>query len=359
MRRPDAAETLHGTRDGAITLDGRARERFGLTEREAVTAALLVQGLAGPEIAARLGVAVSTVEKHLTALRRKLGASSTLEAAVRLIRAEGDEPKGMPRAYGLVLPVSSPVGEPYGGGANGSTPCERALAARLREAASLDEMLERVRDDLVDEGILTLAYTFLPLSAASFRAGDVLQRSLGPECVNGALAREGAAIAGRLFAEPDRAFVFDPRTTDEDVVPARLAHACRRAEITLGVALGSPFCAGYVATVAFFRSERRPGSNGGDPTGPLVERLRSRLMLLQNIAFSFGALARTADLTLRERDLLALIASGHTTKSAAAELAISERALGQRLKAAREKLGVATTTQAVAKAMALNALVFL
>ena len=359
MRRIALTETLHGTRDGGITLDARTSERFGLTEREAVTAALLARGLGGPEIAARLDVAVSTVEKHLTSLRRKLGASSTLEAAVTLIRAEGNEPSGMPAAYGLVLPVSAPVGENELGSTNGSPPGDVALAARLRESASLDEMLERVRDDLVDEGIRTLSYTFLPMSAASLRVGDVLHRSLGPDCVNGALACEGAAIAGRLFAEPGRALVFDPTSADEDIVPPRLANACRRAEISLGIALGSPFCAGYVATVAFFRSDRRIASNGADTTGPLVERLRSRLMLLQNVAYSFGTLARTAELTLRERDVLALIASGHSTRTAAEALQISERALGQRLKAARQKLGVATTTQAVAKAMALNALVFL
>ena len=43
MRRIAPTETLHGTRDGSITLDARTSDRFGLTEREAVTAALLAE----------------------------------------------------------------------------------------------------------------------------------------------------------------------------------------------------------------------------------------------------------------------------------------------------------------------------
>ena len=93
---------------------------------------------------------------------------------------------------------------------------------------------------------------------------------------------------------------------------------------------------------------------------PIDERgLREQLLLLQNLAFSFGALARAADLTRRERDVLALIAAGHTTASAAQEAACSERALGQLLRSARTKLRADTTAEGVAHAMAINAMVFL
>jgi DNA-binding NarL/FixJ family response regulator len=66
-------------------LSGQPDESPGgeLTERESEVLALLAQGLANKQIAARLGISEHTVKFHVSAIYSKLGASSRTEA-VRL-----------------------------------------------------------------------------------------------------------------------------------------------------------------------------------------------------------------------------------------------------------------------------------
>jgi DNA-binding NarL/FixJ family response regulator len=69
----------------ARPLSGQLDEspRGELTERESEVLALLAQGLANKQIAARLGISEHTVKFHVSAIYSKLGASSRTEA-VRL-----------------------------------------------------------------------------------------------------------------------------------------------------------------------------------------------------------------------------------------------------------------------------------
>jgi DNA-binding CsgD family transcriptional regulator len=66
--------------DGAAAADPRPGVD-GLTGAEAEVAALALTGLTTPQIAARRGVAVSTVRKQLEAGYRKLGVGSRAELA--------------------------------------------------------------------------------------------------------------------------------------------------------------------------------------------------------------------------------------------------------------------------------------
>lgn len=56
-------------------------------------------------------------------------------------------------------------------------------------------------------------------------------------------------------------------------------------------------------------------------------------------------------LTERQREVLALMAEGHSYRSAAAALGISFKAVRERLAHARETAGAASTTQLVALAI--------
>lgn len=58
-----------------------------LTEREREVARLLAQGVKPSQIAARLCVSTSTVKTHISNMRNKTGAQSTLELAVQAARA--------------------------------------------------------------------------------------------------------------------------------------------------------------------------------------------------------------------------------------------------------------------------------
>lgn len=65
--------------------DESARRTRSLTERETDVLQALARGASNKEIAAALGISVATVERHLTNLYRKLGASGRAAAAVHAV----------------------------------------------------------------------------------------------------------------------------------------------------------------------------------------------------------------------------------------------------------------------------------
>lgn len=352
MRRIRRDETLHGTRDGQVAVDRALAEAHRLTEREAVCAALVKDGLSRREIADALGISSSTAEKHLAALRRKLGVATTREAALRLLRSETNGTARIAPGFGPVPGFDAGI----------ALDAQGARFAQLRRTPTLEGMVGLALASLQEDGAGGLFYYYLPLSAASLRKGEVVLARAGAEELSRAFDAHGgwaaSGIAGRLFAEPDDVIVLDaddPATTT--VAPASLIDACRAAGLRYGITLGAPFGVGYVACSALFHA--RPADSFRRGLDARVANVRQELRLVHNAAFAFGALAREAALTIRERDALTLLAEGQTSRSAAAGLGISERAFGQLAKSARTKLRAASTTEAVAKAMALNALVFL
>jgi DNA-binding CsgD family transcriptional regulator len=82
-------------------------------------------------------------------------------------------------------------------------------------------------------------------------------------------------------------------------------------------------------------------------------------MLMHGAAGTNGTLAALADLSIRERDALSALARGLETAQAATEMKISPRAFSKLISQARAKLKSKTTNEAIYKASALNALVFL
>lgn len=77
---------------GARSVDRLPRRATGLTSRELEVIELVGGGLSSREVAARMGLRLSTVESHVRSARTKLGVRTRLEAAV-LVR-NGDAATG-------------------------------------------------------------------------------------------------------------------------------------------------------------------------------------------------------------------------------------------------------------------------
>ena len=59
----------------------------GLSAREQLVCSLIVEGLTNKEMAARLRISVATVNKHVAAAMRKLGARNKFHLAALVVRA--------------------------------------------------------------------------------------------------------------------------------------------------------------------------------------------------------------------------------------------------------------------------------
>ena len=353
MRRLNQNETLHGTRDGQLPVDAELRSTFDLTDREGAVAALLAQGCSAGGIAERLQVSHSTAEKHLASLRRKLRVRTTTEAAAAVARFSLEQVAGI-RDW--------PTPPPYDPELQTRTD-ERSLAERLAAAGHVDAAVAALRDHLAPDRVEAMLFVFLPRNVTSFRRGAIVESWAAPSRVVEAYETSGGLrshpIALRLFAQPDQAVLLDPAAQGESAPmgPPILWDACRAEGLTRCLSFGAPFGCGFVGTSMFFGEAAREALEGD--LAALVKRLRLALMMAQSAMFGRGLLARTAALTLRERNALSLLAQGFSLAGAAAETGGSTRALSQQLKGARAKLSVATNAEAVAEAMALNALVFL
>ena len=356
MRRLRQEETLHGTRHGQLVVDSALREAHGLTDREAAVAALLTRGATRAAIAENLGISPSTTEKHLASLRTKLGAQSTTEAAAILARHSVVQAAGEPQLG------TNPHHE-----AHTPSGLDAELATRLAGAADVEAAVFVLRDHLAPLGVAAVGYGFVPLNAVSFRRGEAILAWAGApgpmeaHVASGGLLRNPVAL--RIFSEPDREVVVDADgrcwngPALEPAVPDALREACHADRLPVCVSLGSPFGCGFVGASMFFRGRSAEAIRDELPT--LGPTLRSALMSTQSSVFARGVLAREADLTVRERDALSLVAQGLTLEQAAEQLGGTVRSLSGHLRSARTKLGARSNTEAVARAMAVNALVFL
>jgi len=82
-----ASVTSKGDVIGAVhELSARALQDYGVSKREHDVLQLMADGMTDKEIAVSLPVSTFTINKHVGAILRKVGAASRTEAAVRAIR---------------------------------------------------------------------------------------------------------------------------------------------------------------------------------------------------------------------------------------------------------------------------------
>ena len=82
-----ASVTSKGDVIGTVhEFSARALRDFGVSKREHDVLQLMADGMTDKEIAVSLAVSTFTINKHVGAILRKVGAASRTEAAVRAIR---------------------------------------------------------------------------------------------------------------------------------------------------------------------------------------------------------------------------------------------------------------------------------
>lgn len=83
-----ASRTLLGTHPGvSAALDDEAERVSTLTEREQQVLVLVAEGLSNADVGARLYLGAGTVKDHVSAILRKLGVTSRVQAALAAQRA--------------------------------------------------------------------------------------------------------------------------------------------------------------------------------------------------------------------------------------------------------------------------------
>lgn len=93
-------------------LDTPAAGASDLTRREREVAFWVIRGESNKGVARRLGVSANTVNAHVGALLRKLGARNRTELAVRLAEVGGGAPRPPPAPPLAPSPASSPASSP-------------------------------------------------------------------------------------------------------------------------------------------------------------------------------------------------------------------------------------------------------
>ena len=354
MRRLRQEETLHGTSSGQLPVDTALALAYGLTERENACATLLKSGLTQKEMAVRLGISVSTMEKHLRALREKLGVKNSRQAIDKIKSFDPEREVSIPDWPAPPSLVAF----------DWLSDQNQAFAERLRRCPTLRACVGALKEHLFDFGVRHLLYVFLPMNAHSFLKNDVILEVDATENIAAELGTLGALnalpVALEIYQTPNRHIVSDLRQeVKEPDNRARIPflNACMETGCHHVMALGAPFGGGFIAAAALVDPKSASGSE--DSLNNLAMQFRGGLMTMHNAAFAFGALASTAGLSRRERDALSLLACGHTNASAAEAMQIGSRAFVNLIRSAKDKLHAENTHEAIYKAAALNALVFL
>ena len=339
MQRIAQDQTFHGTGAGQIAFDAEFARTNELSDRQAQCVALLAAGVHPADLAVELGIAPSTAEKHLAALRQKLSQPDTTALCAFLARRRTPEQDIAFRCWQPVLPPEVATGD------------IATLARRLQTASNLAAQLSYLRDHLEAFDVRHIYYAFVPLSVQGFMMQDIWDVFLAPETLQVAFTASGGLIgqpmALRLFNAPG-----DVATADYRDDPGPFASACRDHDALAAMAFGFPSGGGYAG---FAMTLGAPLAMDAAQAA----QIRAAGMLLHGAALTGGTLAALAKLSVRERDALSALALGLDAAAAAKRLKLSDRAFSKLVAQARTKLKCKTTAAAIYKATALNALVFL
>lgn len=349
VRRIKQNETFHGTTAGQAPNLARLKNRFNLSERQAQCAALLRMGSPPQGVAEVLGISPSTLETHLADLRRIFQQADT--EALRVILRELIPDEELNAFHCWPARTNS---------LSDGIAADPVFAARLRTSMSVEQALGALQAELTSVGVKHIYYCFLPHSVQGFLRGDMLDVFLAPPAIERAF-RVNNGLAGQILAHE----LFNAPTSvpvaalDAAATPQSLAdfyRACMEHGATHLMVLGFPAGPAFVGMAMTFASAT------SDPAPQIADRaetIRSGAMAMHAAILTNGTLAARVRLTVRERNALSALALGKRAADAAKEINVSERAFAKLAASARSKLGARTNSEAVGKAILINALVFL
>jgi DNA-binding CsgD family transcriptional regulator len=177
-----------------------------LTDREKDTLRLILRGHDAKSSARELGLSVHTVNERLREARRKLGVTSSREAARRLLAAEG---AAIPESFGDKGLGDAPAGDPVAG-----------------MAASATRRWGGQRPALVLAGVTAMSLIFAALFFSAAPASVTLS---GPEVPAAAAATSEAAGAAKA-AEAFLALLDEGRWADSYAATGAQFHALNSLE---------------------------------------------------------------------------------------------------------------------------------
>lgn len=162
------------------------QRHLSLTDKEKETLRLLVQGYDAKSMARRLGLSVHTVNERLRDARRKLGTSSSREAARMLREAEGETP------------------ELLGDKDLGDAPQD--LAQQMSPQPAQGRGISRRTGWIIGGSIMSATLALLALSALSGTSQTPVTPVAAPPKVSATPASEAAAVdaARQFLAQLDR-----------------------------------------------------------------------------------------------------------------------------------------------------------
>ncbi len=331
---------------------GRNADAFhSLTPRERDCLRLLHEGLLTPQVAATLGMAVATLNKHLASARRKLGVSRTAQALLLCPRDE------------LMQPL--PGRNTDRARQNGS-PAAWDFADAIEACATVHDAWETLRAHVGRLGVTELATFVIAEPPGQLTNGARRIGMSGPEPLKEMYREMGDANAdpvNRRIAEQMKSVLVD----NEELVSA-IANVTSGLVVDYGRALldenirfalyqperdrfsGAPLANVFIVdpreVVAFRRSAK------GNPR----ETLQAISAAFWSTVQDKRMLRSVAGLTRRQVEALNFAARGFTIEESAERMNVSRRSAERTLAVVRKALGAPTTSAAIYRAMVYRAI---
>lgn len=323
-----------------------------LTPRERDCLRLLSIGLLTSEVKRDLGISQSTLDKHLTSARRKLGVRTTTQAVLRFqvqVKPVGSDAASVNLPRHLVARESAQAIK---------------LLDELSTCRTFAEARKAFHELMSGFGVLSTNFWIVSEANPDLRQVACSFWSTWPDELLDLYTKMGGLAAdptASLIAHQQRPFIVDPEQFYRDwpTWPAAVQKtATALTDSGLNRMLCVPFrdvCTGARMGAVFAFSVGRYGELE-ELAAALGTELEQSVAVLFDFAQRSRLLAEAVGLTQREREALCLVARGYSIKEITVRLNVSVRSSEKFLANARSKLGARNTSQAVYRAMVYRAL---